>query len=267
MSITKIITHDGNAHFDEFLAIALIIAHFKEKQFKIERREPTEKELNNPEVWVVDIGHRYEPHLKNFDHHQDLNLGASFVLIAIYLKLEDAFKNAPWWHFKDQIDRRGDYKVAEELGLDSLVPLNSPLENYIIQAFSEDPNSVKEIMKGFGEMLIQDALRLKEQIRFWKMSEKKEVKGKIVIIGKTNDTTGSVEYSEKLKKSPAIRICYDSRGEGWSISTIKDAPGIDFYLIEGEEKVKFAHKNGFIAKTKKRIPIKEVLKLVEKAII
>ena len=113
MSITKIITHDGSAHFDEFLALALIIAHYEEKQFEIERREPTEKELKNPDVWVVDIGHRYEPDLKNFDHHQDLSLGASFVLIAEHLKLGDAFKNAPWWHFKDQIDRRGDYKVAE----------------------------------------------------------------------------------------------------------------------------------------------------------
>lgn len=267
MSTTKIITHDGNAHFDEFLALALIIAHYDDKVFEIERRDPTEKELKNPDVWVVDIGHRYEPDLRNFDHHQDQSLGASFVLIAAYLKLEDAFKNAPWWYFKDQIDRHGDYKVAEELGIDSLVPLNSPLENYIIKKFSEDPNEVKHIMKDFGKALINNALQLKEQIAFWAKCKQKTIKGKIVIIGETDDPGGSVQFSEKQKLAPAIRVCYDSRGEGWSISTIKDAPGIDFYLIESSEKVKFAHKNGFIAKTKERIPVKEVLKLVEKAII
>lgn len=267
MNKTKIITHDGNAHFDEFLALSLIIAHYQNNDFEIERREPSEAELKDPDIWVVDIGHHYEPELKNFDHHQDSTLGASFVLIAEYLKLEEALKNAPWWEFKDKIDRRGDYKVAAEIGIDSLVPLNSPLENYIIELFKDDPNSIQNLMKSFGAMLIENTNRLKEQIAFWSKCKQKMIKGKLVLIGETADTGGSEQYSEKQKIPPAIRVCYDSRGEGWSISTLKDAPGIDFYVLDGNDKVKFAHKNGFIAKTKKRIPLKEVLKLVERAII
>jgi hypothetical protein len=41
---------------------------------------------------------------------------------------------------------------------------------------------------------------------------------------------------------------------------------VDFSKVEGDERIKFAHKTGFIAKTKQRIPINEVLKLVEQAI-
>ena len=33
-------------------------------------RDPTESELNDPNVVVIDIGERHEPHLSNFDHHQ-----------------------------------------------------------------------------------------------------------------------------------------------------------------------------------------------------
>ena len=153
------------------------------------------------------------------------------------------------------------------MGIDSLVPLNSPLENYIIKMFKEDPNAVYEILKGFGNTLIKSAIYLKEQIAFWAKCKQKKINGKIVIIGETDDTGGSVQFSEKQKVPPAIRVCFDSRGAGWSMSTIKDAPGIDFYLLDGNDKIKFAHKNGFIAKTKERLPLKEILKLVEKAII
>lgn len=267
MSKNKIITHPGHAHFDEFLALSLIIAHFEKTSFEIERRDPSEEELNNPDIWVVDIGQRYEPDIKNFDHHQDLKLGASFVLIAKYLKLDDALKNAPWWNFKDLIDRRGDYKIAAEMGIDSLVPLKSPLEDYIIKLFKEDPNALKDLMKEFGKMLIKNALYLKEQIAFWGTCIQKKIKGKVVIIGETDDPRGSIQFSEQQKNPPAIRVCYDSRGNGWSMSTIKDAPGIDFFVLEGNDKIKFAHKNGFIAKTKERIPLKELLELMKTAIL
>ncbi|MDA8403773.1 MAG: MYG1 family protein, partial [Desulfobacteraceae bacterium] len=83
----RIITHPGSAHFDEFFAISLILARRPDVSFTIERREPTKEELDNPDVWVVDIGERFEPHLKNFDHHQDINCSASFVLVSDYLGL------------------------------------------------------------------------------------------------------------------------------------------------------------------------------------
>ncbi len=267
MNTSKIITHNGHAHFDEFFALSLILARHEDTHFFIERRDPTEGELNDPNIWVIDIGHRYEPNLKNFDHHQDLNLPASFVQVAEYLEVKDVLEKSPWWAFKDKIDRRGGFKVASDLGIESLAPLSSPLENFILGMFAESPISVYQHMKVFGKNLIDNGYRLKEQMSFWENCEQIDIKNKKVIIGFTDETHGSVQYCESLESPPAVRINYDGRGDGWSMSTIKDAEGINFFKIQDNENIKFAHRNGFIAKTKTRIPLENVLQLVEMAIV
>jgi len=267
VNTVKIITHNGYAHFDEFLAISLILARHDDTHFFIERREPIEKELEDPNIWVVDIGNRYEPNLKNFDHHQDLKLPASFVQVADYLELREILEKSPWWSFKDQIDRRGGFKMAEQLGIESLESLSSPLENFFLGLFAESPISVYQQMKVFGKNLIANCYRLKEQISFWENCEQINIKDKKVIVGFTDETFGSVQYCESLDNPPTVRVNYDGRGDGWSMSTIKDADGINFFKIQDHEQVKFAHRNGFIAKTKTRIPLENVLQLVEMSII
>ena len=267
MNTSKIITHNGQAHFDEFLAISLILARHEDTHFFIERREPTEEELADPNTWVIDIGYQYEPQFKNFDHHQDLNLPASFVQVADYLELREILQQSPWWDFKDQIDRRGGFKMAKELGVESLIPLSSPLENFFLSMFAESPISVYQQMKVFGKNLIDNGYRLKEQILFWENCEQRVVKDRKVLIGYTEETIGSIQYCELLEDPPVVRINYDGRGNGWSMSTIKDADGIDFFKVQDHDQIKFAHRNGFIAKTKSRIPLENVLQLVEMSII
>ena len=95
MNTQLIITHPGSAHFDEVTAVSLILAVYTDLEFRIERREPYTAELDDPNVWVVDIGDRYEPEKRNFDHHQSLDCPAAFVLVAEYLGLlEDFVRNA-----------------------------------------------------------------------------------------------------------------------------------------------------------------------------
>ena len=64
---TSIVTHPGGAHKDDFLACAVLLSKFPVSIF---RRDPTEDELADPQIAVVDVGHRHEPDLNNFDHHQ-----------------------------------------------------------------------------------------------------------------------------------------------------------------------------------------------------
>ena len=52
--IKTIITHPGGAHKDDFLACAVLLSKFPVSIF---RRDPTEEELADPEIAVVDIGH------------------------------------------------------------------------------------------------------------------------------------------------------------------------------------------------------------------
>ena len=62
-----IVTHPGSAHKDDFLACC-ILAHLH--SVPIERRDPTEDDLADGEVAVVDVGGSHEPANNNFDHHQ-----------------------------------------------------------------------------------------------------------------------------------------------------------------------------------------------------
>lgn len=91
--MTKIITHGGNAHLDEFAACALALVNWTwdlqeyvatEGQavpltaslddacegVVIERRDPTTAELEDHSVLVLDVGGVYDPARRDFDHHQ-----------------------------------------------------------------------------------------------------------------------------------------------------------------------------------------------------
>lgn len=261
-----IITHPGSAHFDDFFAISLVLAVNNDVHYTIERRPPTEAELADPEIWVIDVGHRHEPGLKNFDHHQSTDTPASFMLVADHLGLTATLGITPWWEFKDRFDRFGPFKIAHELGLEDLLPFINPIEDWLLKQFEKNTGEVLPLMRSFGQSVIQDARALSSQFEFWANAERCVVKNKTILIGLTNDSTGVQRYSSRLDPPADISISYDGRGEGWRLSRLNDAMGVDFSTLEGDERIKFAHKTGFIAKTKQRIPMNEVMELVEKAI-
>ncbi|HEX7474535.1 MAG TPA: MYG1 family protein, partial [Dehalococcoidales bacterium] len=168
MVVQLIITHPGSAHFDDVTAVSLILAVYGDTEFKVERREPTEIELNNPDVWVVDVGDRHEPDKRNFDHHQSLDCPAGFVLVAEYVGLLETLSVMPWWQFKDSVDRFGPVKASAKYQAgDDLVNRN-PVEDWLVDRFSADPQACLPLLKSFGARIIENARGLKSQIDFWK---------------------------------------------------------------------------------------------------
>ena len=262
-----IITHPGSAHFDEFFAICLILASFPEKQFIIERREPLPEELSDPEVWVVDIGGHYDPALKNFDHHQDLELGASFVLVGDHLKISELFRQIPWWRYKDRLDRFGPYHAAKELGANEITQAHSPFEDWFLSLFEENPAQVYLLMQRFGRDVIEAARTLNERIKFWASCRQVRIKGRIVLIGLTDDASGMQAYRDGMAEPASVCLRYDSRGAGWTLYRFNDLDTVDFSRLENHPDILFAHKGGFIAKTRERIPLEAALKLVEMGMV
>ena len=79
--ITKIITHDGIFHADDAMSVALLL-EFVNPSLKVERtRNISADEFNDLDIWIVDVGGKYERQNNNYDHHQDSSLPAACMLV------------------------------------------------------------------------------------------------------------------------------------------------------------------------------------------
>jgi len=265
MKAQLIITHPGGAHFDEVAAVSLIQAVYADTEFRIERREPVPAELDNPDVWVVDIGDRHEPEKRNFDHHQDTDCPAAFVLVTEYLGLLETMSVMPWWYFKDEVDRFGPVKSSVKYHAgDDLVNRN-PVENWLMASFASEPEACLPLLKAFGAHIIDHAYTLKRQIDFWKTSSRLVIGGVTAMIGETRESAGLEEFRRLDENPPDIVISLDRRDEGWRLFRYDGTP-VDFSLISDRPEIAFAHKSGFMAKTKERLGIDDLIALVSKAV-
>ena len=265
MKAQLIITHPGSAHFDEVTAVSLILATHTDTEFRIERREPEPAELDDASVWVVDAGERHEPEKRNFDHHQSLDCPAAFVLIAEYLGLAETMSVMPWWHFKDSVDRFGPGKGSIEYHAgDDLVNRN-PMEIWLTATFASEPEASLPLLKAFGTHIIEDARMLKNQIDYWRSSSRLVIAGVPAMIGETRESAGLEEFRRLDESPPDIVISLDRRDEGWRLFRYDGTP-VDFSLISDRPEIAFAHKSGFMAKTRERLPIDDLIVLVSKAV-
>jgi hypothetical protein len=262
-----IITHPGSAHFDDVTAVSLILAAYPETSFHLERRDPLPEELEDAGIWVIDTGRRHEAEKRNFDHHQSLDCPAAFVLIADYLGLAETLSVMPWWRFKDSVDRIGPVESSRlfQAG-DDLVNRN-PMEDWLVNRFAADPQNSLPLLRSYGTYLIENARRLKKQTDFWQSAPRLVIAGVPAVIGETRESYGLEEFRllEKDKNPPDIVISLDRRSEGWRLYRYDGAP-VDFTLIAGDPAIEFAHNSGFLAKTRERISVDELIALVSKAV-
>jgi hypothetical protein len=265
MKTQLIITHPGSAHFDEVTAISLILAVYPDTPFHIERREPLQAELDDPGVWVVDTGNWHEPKKLNFDHHQSLECPAAFVLIAEYLGLLDTLSVMPWWHFKDSVDRIGPVRSSQKFNAGDDMVNRNPVEAWLVDSFASEPQASLPLLKSFGTHLIEDARGLKKQIDFWKGSRRLVIAGVPAMIGETRDSYGLEEFRRLDDNPPDIVISLDRRSDGWRLYRYDGTP-VDFSLISNCPEIEFAHKSGFLAKTRERLSMDKLIALVSKAV-
>ena len=136
---TTILTHPGSAHKDEFLACCVLLAS---SPVPIVRREPTEADLADPATAVIDVGHRHEPALNNFDHHQlpdDAAPTCALSLVLQHLGLyADARAFCEWLEPAEWFDCRGPNATAKWLGIerDIVFKLYSPLDGTLLRRFA-----------------------------------------------------------------------------------------------------------------------------------
>jgi GNAT superfamily N-acetyltransferase len=285
--IKKIITHPGGAHKDEFLACCVLLA---KDSVSILRQEATDQELEDPEVVVVDVGHRHEPQLNNFDHHQfprDAEPTCSLSLVLSKLGIyEDARSFCPWLEVAEWFDCRGPNDTADWLGLDREVvgKLNSPIDITILQGFAKQAEHnpgepIWEVMQMMGKELVEYITGLRGRIdevskieEVWKLTHG-DVEFKVIFAPRTNpsieEVSGALGWRVKelgLEEKVYVMVYPDGRGQGYGMKRFNDREEIDFSRIEKESDIRFAHARGFIAKVE-AVGINRLKELIMKSIV
>jgi hypothetical protein len=266
MSLSLILTHPGGSHKDELLACSLLAAVHR---VPIERREPTEADLADPTIAVVDVGGEHAPERNNFDHHQfpaDHPPVCALSLVLQHLGVyEDARQFCDWLEPAEWFDTRGPNVTAKWLGVDrnTMNKLNSPIDVTVLRRFArakrlEPGEPLWEIVSYIGEDLLEYLRELRSRLDFVaKHAELWDHEGnEILFLPRTEPvpdepSAGIGRYLESIGKSNSVAalIYPDRRGGGYGLSRHNDDPRYDFTRIEQEPDVHFAHARGFVAKT------------------
>ncbi|WP_417739113.1 MYG1 family protein [Rosistilla oblonga] len=283
MAIQLIVTHPGGAHKDDFLACSLL-AHLH--GVPIQRREPTEEDLADRTICVVDVGEVHDPEQNNFDHHQFPRDAPPLCALSLVLQniglYDDALSFCAWLRPAEWLDTLGPNEAAKLMGIPraALGALNSPLDITLLNRFASQtelrPESpVYQVMCMVGEDIVNylQSLRqrldyLKSHAQYWTIERDGEsIQALFLEKSDTlaNDPSfGVYAFIESEGKQDAIQamVTPDRRGEGYGLSRYNDSQRLDFSQIETHEEVRFAHKRGFVAKVTTNDPtrLKELLK-------
>lgn len=293
----KVVTHPGDAHLDDLLSVAVALAIDPGIRV-VERREPTEEELADPEVIVLDVGGELSPLCQSYDHHQFQRDAAAECTLSLFVReLEwegesvfEAFRITKWFQTLRVADSKGPFQLAKSLGTtpEVVFRLHSPLEGALLQLFQAEtvwevatyhpelpagwllPNSLPEVLHLVGKGLLDGAVenlkRVKALDSLCRIVEVDGVQGYVL---ESEDTVGTETWRERSAPGTAFSVVYDNRGPGWTLYRYDDDSRIDFSRLEGREEATFAHKGGFIAKTasRERVGLEQALELVRAAIV
>lgn len=274
---TLLLTHPGGAHKDEFLACCVLLA---KHPAPIVRREPTEAELDDPLVAVIDVGHRHEPAKNNFDHHQLPRDAAPTCALSLVLQhlgiYEDARQFCDWLETAEWFDCRGPVAVAERLGMErsTLAKLNSPIDLSLLRRFAvatriDSGQPLWEIMRMVGEDLVSHVVSTRNRLDLlarhaerWEL----EIAGapaSVVFLsrsaGLAEDVSGGLDrfIEGQPWAGEVVGTVYpDRRSPGYGLGRFRDNPRLDFTRVANEADVHFAHANGFVAKTTATEPVR-----------
>jgi hypothetical protein len=271
---STILTHPGSAHKDEFLACCVLLAT---TPAPILRREPTDADLADPAVAVIDVGHRHEPALNNFDHHQlptDATPTCALSLVLQHLGLyADARAFCEWLEPAEWFDCRGPNETARWLGIERgiVFKLYSPIDGTLLRRFAAAKQHLPgeplwEMMRLIGTDLVDYIRQLRARLTFigqhaqlWTLDEL-AVAGSpapaVLFLPRTeplpDDTSAGLDRyvtEQGLDDRVVALIAPDRRNTGYGLSRHRDHPRLDFTRIKAEPDVHFAHARGFVAKT------------------
>lgn len=269
----KIITHGGSAHRDDFLSCAIALAHYPEIT-RIERRTPTDEELANPDILILDVGNDYNPELHNFDHHQFDRDHAPECALSLFTRHIGLDLSASRWYESTVIaDAMGPNAVATHFGLDKYpFELNSPIETILLSWYEKEKvvsNDMTAILRKIGEDIVTHTRELENAVGIFTLDCVEEINGKKAVVITDRDSLEVPAFSKaraifvasyNKNKNPDdhIKISITPNRDrdtqqfngGWVIYRLDDNSGVDLSGLAQNDLIDFSHKSGFLAITK-----------------
>lgn len=266
MDYRLIITHPGSAHKDDFLACSVMLHYCT---VPVERREPTEEELEDPSVCVLDVGGRHEPEKGNFDHHQFPRDHEPICALSLVLQhagvYDDAKQLCDWVETAEWFDSKGALRTAAWLDVSrkSMSRLSSTIDMTCLRRFAmcerfKPGDIIWEMMKLIGDDLVLYIMTSRERVRYLdKYAEIWDMGMYSVLYLPRHENMGHepsagmlryIETNERAKNCVGL-VYPDSRGSGYGMSRYNDEPRFEFTKINDEKDVHFTHNAGFVAKT------------------
>lgn len=270
MPLKYIVTHPGGAHKDDFLACC-VLAHLH--KVAIERRDPTDDDLADADVCVVDVGGEHEPDKNNFDHHQFPKDHPPLCALSLVLQnlglYEDALQFCVWLRPAEWLDTKGPNGTAKEMGIprEAFSALMSPIDITLLRRFAleqrlESDKPLYQIMCMVGEDIVGYVRKLRErldhlksQCEYWTVGDDGNSIEVVFLkrVDPIDDDPGfgmnQFVVSEGKAEEVVALVYPDRRGGGYGLTRFEDSPRVDFSKIEACDDVRFAHKRGFVAKT------------------
>ncbi|MEM1034814.1 MAG: MYG1 family protein [Myxococcota bacterium] len=269
MPVHTIVTHPGGAHKDDVLGVGVLIARYGAP---VVRRNPTDAELDDPEVAVVDVGGRHEPERLNFDHHQfprEHPPTCALSLVLGHLGLyDDARQLCDWLEPAEWFDSRGPVKTAAHLGVPrrAVSQLFSPVDGTLLRRFAAADRhapgeTIYEFMRFVGrdllDFLVEARRRIAEvaaRVERWDVPTHDGTAAPAVFLPRQepapDEPSGTLAMWVRTQHLDVAALVYpDRRGAGYGIARYEDHPRLDFSRVAEEPDVAFAHKSGFMCKT------------------
>jgi len=272
--VRKIVVHPGKAHRDDYFSVGLAIASgLAPRGVEVERRDPTGEELGDPDVLVLDVGLSHDPDRSNFDHHQhDCPEGeCALTLLAKHTGHHELFRLEQWYGLTAMMDSQGPFATAEHLRLPQFpFALLSPIEDAMLAEFENNPTREAFVAADIIERLIGMAEARKEAYQMLEENSKVgtlDVRGVslayLLVANYDKNPVYVTQWVTHKEYEFVFSVTPDDRGNGWTLYRFNDHPALDFNKIDNNEEVLFAHKGGFLAKTKFKLDLEEVLGLVK----
>lgn len=271
MRKTRIVTHNGKAHRDEFLACSMVMynEYRAGRLCFIERRMVSDSDLGCKNTWVIDTGGVWDPENNNFDHHQnDTRVEGLCSLDLVMQKIlgEHAYNTFravnPWLKLIAVHDTLGaaDAAIAAGMDIKAYLATRSPIERVTLNRFAETQvvhvdSPLAICMRETGRMLVTEAEEAAEAgpnliasapppfehagLRVWDIRNAWSGED-TVSMALVNQAASSLKVDVVVGKNSRTGATGIYR-QAWATEKL------DLYRIREAAGVKFAHKNGFYA--------------------